>query len=73
MEKTITAAYPARKISPMLAVTNRDEALAFYHNVLGFSARMKSAEYAIIARDSQTIHFMKAASQRSDAVRPRTS
>ena len=62
MEKTIAAAYTARKISPMLAVANMDETLAFYHDVLGFSAGMKSAEYAIIARDGQTIHFMKAAS-----------
>jgi catechol 2,3-dioxygenase-like lactoylglutathione lyase family enzyme len=63
MEKTIAAAYTARKISPMLAVANMDETLAFYHDVLGFSAGMKSAEYAIIARDGQTIHFMKAASE----------
>ena len=40
-----------------------DETLAFYHDDLGFSAGMKSAEYAIIARDGQTIHFMKAASE----------
>ena len=63
MEKTITAAYTARKISPMLAVANMDETLAFYRDVLGFSAGMKSAEYAIIARDGQTIHFMQAASE----------
>jgi hypothetical protein len=29
MEKTITAAYTARKISPMLAVANMDETGAF--------------------------------------------
>jgi hypothetical protein len=37
--------------------------LAFYHDVLGFGAGMKSAAYAIISRDGQTIHFMKAASE----------
>jgi hypothetical protein len=63
MEKTITAAYTARKITPLLAVADMDETLAFCHDVLGFSAGMKSAEYAIVARDGQTIHFMKAASE----------
>ena len=63
MEKTITAAYTARKISPMLAVANMDETLAFYHDVLGFGAGMKSAAYAIIARHGQTIHFKTAASE----------
>jgi len=63
MEKTITATYTARKITPLLAVADMDETLAFCHDVLGFSAGMKSAEYAIVARDGQTIHFMKAASE----------
>jgi predicted enzyme related to lactoylglutathione lyase len=59
----MTAAYTARKISPMLAVANMDETLAFYQDVLGFSTMMKSAEYSIVERDGQTIHFMKAASE----------
>ena len=63
MEKTVTAAYTARKISPMLAVANMEETLAFYQEVLGFIARMKSADYSIVERDGQTIHFMKAASE----------
>ena len=60
---TLTAAYTARKISPMLAVASMEETLAFYQDVLGFTARMKSAEYSIVERDGQTIHFMKAASE----------
>jgi predicted enzyme related to lactoylglutathione lyase len=60
---TITATYTARKISPMLAVANMEETLAFYQEVLGFSAPMKSSEYSIVERDGQTIHFMKAASK----------
>ena len=47
----------------MLAVADMEETLAFYHDVLGFTAMMKSAEYAIVERDGQTIHFMKAASE----------
>jgi len=57
------AAYTAKKISPMLAVADMEETLGFYKEVLGFSARMKSPEYAIVERDGQTIHFMKAASE----------
>jgi len=51
------------RISPMLAVADMDKTLAFYHDVLGFNALMKSSDYSIIERDGQTIHFMKAASE----------
>ena len=63
MESAVTATYTARKISPMLAVADMEETLAFYHDVLGFTPMMKSAGYAIVERDGQTIHFMKAASE----------
>jgi catechol 2,3-dioxygenase-like lactoylglutathione lyase family enzyme len=59
----MTMNYTAKKISPMLAVADMEETLAFYHDILGFTPRMKSAEYAIVERDGQTIHFMKAASE----------
>ncbi len=57
------AAYTAKKISPMLAVADIEETVAFYRDILGFSATMKSSKYAIVERDGQTIHFMKAASE----------
>ena len=60
---TMTASYTARNISPMLAVADMEQTLAFYHDVLGFNAMMKSSEYSIVERDGQTIHFMKAASE----------
>jgi predicted enzyme related to lactoylglutathione lyase len=53
----------AKRISPMLAVADMDETIAFYQNVLGFTPTMKSLEYSIMERDGQTIHFMKAASE----------
>jgi len=59
----VTAPYTANKISPMLAVANMEETLTFYHDVLGFTATMKSPAYAIVERNGQTIHFMKAASE----------
>ena len=59
----MTKTYIAKKISPMLAAADMEETLAFYKDVLGFSPMMKSAEYAIVERDGQTIHFMKAASE----------
>jgi catechol 2,3-dioxygenase-like lactoylglutathione lyase family enzyme len=61
MEKPIAISF--KKISPMLAVAVMEETLAFYHDVLGFNALMKSPEYSIVERDGQTIHFMKAASE----------
>src|ERR1700678_2581020 len=59
----MTATYTAKKISPMLAVADMDETLAFYQEVLGFTSMMKSLEYSIVERDGQTIHFMKAADE----------
>jgi len=59
----MTASYTAKTISPMLAVADMEETLAFYHDVLGFTAMMKSPGYSIVERDGQTIHFMKAASE----------
>ena len=47
----------------MLAVADMEETVRFYRDVLGFSAEMKSPEYAILDRDGQTVHLMKAASE----------
>jgi predicted enzyme related to lactoylglutathione lyase len=59
----MTLTYTAKKISPMLSAADMEETLAFYHDVLGFTAMMKSPEYSIVERDGQTIHFMKAGSE----------
>ncbi len=53
----------AKRISPMLAVADMDETVAFYKDILGFTPKMKSPEYSIMERDGQTVHFMKAASE----------
>ena len=47
----------------MLAVADVEATIAFYQNVLGFIPTLKSPEYAIVERDGQTVHFMKAASE----------
>ncbi len=47
----------------MLAASNMEETLSFYEKVLGFKPTLKSAEYSIVERDGQTIHFEKAASE----------
>jgi catechol 2,3-dioxygenase-like lactoylglutathione lyase family enzyme len=52
-----------RKISPMLAVSNMEESLAFYQDILGFKTVLKSPDYSIVERDGQTIHFQKALSE----------
>ena len=53
----------AKRISPMLAVSDIDETLVFYRDVLGFLPTMKSEGYLIMERDGQTVHFQKAASE----------
>jgi catechol 2,3-dioxygenase-like lactoylglutathione lyase family enzyme len=59
----MTSASTAKRISPMLATANREEAILFYQSVLGFAPTRKSPEYSIVERDGQTIHFQKAASE----------
>ena len=59
----MTAPAIAKRISPMLAVADMDETIVFYQEVLGFAPTMTSPEYSIVARNGQTIHFMKAASE----------
>ena len=59
----MSVTYTAKKISPMLAIANMEETLAFYQDVLGFKPMMKSSDYSIVERDGQTIHFMQAASE----------
>jgi predicted enzyme related to lactoylglutathione lyase len=59
----VIASAIAKRISPMLAVADMNETIAFYQKVLGFAPTMQSAEYSIVERDGQTIHFMKAASE----------
>jgi len=53
----------AKRISPMLAVADMEATLAFYTDVLGFTAMTKSPAYSILERDGQTIHFQKAESE----------
>jgi catechol 2,3-dioxygenase-like lactoylglutathione lyase family enzyme len=47
----------------MLAVADMEETLSFYQVVLAFRVITQSADYAIVERDGQTIHFMRAASE----------
>ncbi|WP_158944319.1 VOC family protein [Granulicella sp. S190] len=58
----MSSATTAKRISPMLAVADMEETLAFYQEVLGFTLTMQSPGYSIVERDGQTIHFQKAAS-----------
>ncbi|MBB5330975.1 VOC family protein [Tunturiibacter gelidoferens] len=52
-----------KKISPILAVLDMQETVAFYQEILGFTPIVKSPAYSIVERDGQTIHFQKAASE----------
>jgi len=56
----VATATIAKRISPMLAVSDMEETLSFYQVVLGFTPTRKSPQYSVVARDGQTIHFQKA-------------
>jgi predicted enzyme related to lactoylglutathione lyase len=58
----VNTATIVRRISPMLAVSDMEETLSFYQAVIGFTPTLNSPQYSIAARDGQTIHFQKAAS-----------
>jgi len=59
----MTSTSIVKRISPMLVTANMQETILFYQSVLGFKLIMESAEYSIVERDGQTIHFQKAASE----------
>ncbi len=52
-----------KAISPKLVTDNMEATLAFYRDVLGFTATLDSPEYMILERDGQTIHFGLSASE----------
>ena len=52
-----------KRISPMLAVADMQETIAFYRDVLLFETEIQSPEYSVLSRDGATIHLMKAADE----------
>lgn len=50
-----------KRISPMLATDDMKKTISFYEKVLGFKVVLEAAEYLILERDGQTIHFMRSA------------
>jgi len=59
----MSPSHTVKKISPMLAVANMTETLAFYREVLGFNVSMETPAYSIIERDGASVHFMAAADE----------
>lgn len=53
-----------KRISPMLAVADMQETIAFYCDVLIFEIEVQSPEYSILSRDGATIHLMKAGDEK---------
>jgi hypothetical protein len=52
--------YKTLFISPMVPSFNLKETGEFFKSVLGFTAVMESAEYAIYQKDNLTIHLLRA-------------
>lgn len=59
----MSSTHTVKRISPMLAVADMTETLAFYTEVLGFTVTMNTPAYSIIDRDGATVHFMTAADE----------
>jgi len=53
----------AKRISPMLAVTDMASTLTFYRRILGFEPTLETPAYSIMQRDGQTIHFQVASEE----------
>lgn len=52
----------AKRISPMLATDDMASTKAFYEKVLGFKSILEAANYLVLERDGQTIHFQRSVS-----------
>jgi len=51
------------RISPMAAVADMDQTLAFYEEAPGFTPVRRAADDSIVQRDGRAIHFQKAAGE----------
>ena len=52
-----------KQVSPMLAVRDVKESIAFYNELFGFTVVVESPDYAVISRDGQSLHLMASASE----------
>lgn len=52
--------YKALHISPMIPSYNLRETAAFFTNVLGFTAEMLDDTYAVLHKDYQYVHILRA-------------
>lgn len=62
----------AKRISPMLVVTDMPATLTFYRSILGFEPMLEGPAYSIMQRDGQTIHFQVAPEEIMNRVRGHT-
>lgn len=46
------------RVTPFLLVADMDRALRFYVDVLGFEARVRSADYAFVIRDAAALRLI---------------
>lgn len=51
------------RISPKLVTDNMETTLAFYRDLLGFECTLQAQDYTILARNGQTLHFGRSASE----------
>lgn len=55
--------YSARSLSPILPVDDVSRAVGFYTDVLGFTVNVNSPDYAVLQRDTASLHLTKVSNE----------
>jgi len=55
--------YKAKTLSPIVPVSDMEESIRFYTDVLGFHIAMQSDDYSILTKDNTSLHLTRAESQ----------
>ena len=59
----MTLSYKAERLSPIIAVADIEKSIRFYADVLGFETALRMDGYAILARETASLHLTLAENQ----------
>lgn len=52
--------YKAKTLSPIVPVSDMDDSIEFYTDVLGFHIALQSDDYSILTKDNASLHLTRA-------------
>ena len=55
--------YKAKTLSPIVPVSDMEESIRFYTDVLGFHTALQSDDYSILTKDNASLHLTRAENQ----------